>query len=86
MKAMGIVRRIDDLGRLVIPKEIQRMIFSEVDDIPIELFVNGEKIILIEYRPDKECIFCDERDGRIMIYKERPICQRCIEHINGNIS
>ena len=50
MKATGIVRRIDDLGRVVIPKEIRRMARLRSDD-PMEIFVEGRKIILEKYSP-----------------------------------
>ena len=53
MKATGIVRRIDDLGRVVIPKEIRKKLnFNE--DEPLEFFIDGENIILRKYKPDYE--------------------------------
>ena len=53
MKATGIVRRIDDLGRVVIPKEIRRTMHIKEGD-PLELFVNDRTIILKKYRPSTE--------------------------------
>lgn len=51
MKATGIVRRIDNLGRFVIPKEILRSMEISVGD-PMEIFVDGSKVILQKYQPD----------------------------------
>ena len=51
MKATGIVRRIDDLGRIVIPKEIRKTFHIKESD-PMEIFINGEgEIILKKYSP-----------------------------------
>lgn len=56
MKATGVVRRIDELGRVVVPKEIRRSLGIETGDKdtagdPIEFFVDGDKIILRKYVP-----------------------------------
>ena len=53
MKVTGIVRRIDDLGRVVIPKEIRRTMHIKEGD-PLEFFVNGRTIILKKYQPSTE--------------------------------
>ena len=53
MKATGIVRRIDDLGRIVIPREIRRNIGIKEGD-PLEVFVDGKTVILKKYRPSTE--------------------------------
>ena len=51
MIATGIVRRFDDLGRIVIPKEIRRQIFGTkcTDGEPMEIFMDGDSIILRKY-------------------------------------
>ena len=54
MKATGIVRRIDDLGRIVIPKEIRKQIFGSPDKtegMPMEIFMEGNDIVLRKYEP-----------------------------------
>ena len=53
MKATGIVRRIDDLGRIVIPREMRRSIGIKEGD-PLEIFVDGKTVILKKYRPSTE--------------------------------
>lgn len=51
MKATGIVRRIDDLGRVVIPKEIRRTLkISEGD--PLEIFIEDDKVVFAKYDPN----------------------------------
>lgn len=51
MKATGIVRRVDDLGRIVIPKEIRRTL-GVTDGTPMELFTEGKKLIVQKYIPE----------------------------------
>ena len=53
MKPTGVIRRIDDLGRVVIPKNIRRMLFIEEGD-PFELFVEDDKVIFQKYKPVDE--------------------------------
>lgn len=53
MKATGIVRRIDDLGRVVIPKEIRRTMRIKEGD-PLEIFVDGKMIMFKKYQPSTE--------------------------------
>ena len=56
MKSTGIVRKVDELGRIVLPIELRRTLGIEEKD-RIEIFVDGESIILRKYQP--ACIFCD---------------------------
>ena len=77
MKATGIVRRVDDLGRVVLPIELRRMLGIEEKD-PMEIFVDGDNIILKKYEP--ACVFCGStRD--IFIFKDKNICPECAAHI-----
>lgn len=54
MKSTGIVRKVDELGRVVIPMELRRSLSIEVRD-PIEIFVEEERIILQKYKANKAC-------------------------------
>ncbi len=63
MKAMGIVRRIDDLGRIVIPKEVRRALEIR-EGCPMELLVDGDKIILKKYSPIDDCNEFKEVEGK----------------------
>ena len=81
MKATGIVRRIDDLGRVVIPKEIRRTLRIK-EGTPLEIFTDREgQIILKKYEP--ACIFCgDARD--VINYKGKNICKNCLEEMKNS--
>ena len=74
MKSTGIVRKVDELGRIVLPIELRRTLGIEEKD-RIEIFVDGEYIILRKYQP--ACIFCDNAKD-IINYKGKNICPDCI--------
>ena len=74
MKSTGIVRKVDELGRIVLPIELRRTLGIEEKD-RIEIFVDGESIILRKYQP--ACIFCDNAKD-IIKYKGKNICPDCI--------
>lgn len=57
MKSTGITRKIDDLGRIVIPKELRRT-FDIAEGDPLEIFVDGENIILRKYHASESCVLC----------------------------
>ncbi len=73
-KTTGIVRRIDNLDRIVIPKEICKKLGIEPKDA-LEIFVDETRIILGKYEP--ACIFCKEVQDTVM-YKKKLICEKCI--------
>lgn len=81
MKATGIVRRIDDLGRLVIPKELRRAYQIEEGD-SLEIFTDNEGIIIRKYENTKKCVFCGESDvNSLVTYKGVAICRNCLNDI-----
>ena len=75
MKSTGIVRRIDDLGRVVLPKEIRRTLDTEEGDA-LEIFTHGNMIVLRRYFPG--CVFCGDVEHLVQ-HKGHRICQRCID-------
>ena len=77
MKTTGIVRKVDELGRIVLPIELRRTLGIEVRD-PIEIYFDGEKILLKKYAP--ACVICGESDDLIE-YKGKKICRKCIERM-----
>ena len=77
MKSTGIVRRIDELGRIVIPKEIRDVLDIDIKD-SMEIFVDNELIIFRKYVP--ACIFCGEAEN-VVDFNGKRICQNCIEAI-----
>ena len=81
MKSTGIVRKVDELGRIVRPIELRRTLGIEEKD-RIEIFVDGESIILRKYQP--ACIFCDNAKD-IINYKGKNICPDCIRAMNEKL-
>ena len=81
MKSTGIVRKVDELGRIVLPIELRRTLGIEEKD-RIEIFVDGESIILRKYQP--ACIFCDNAKD-IINYKSKNICPDCIRAMNEKL-
>ena len=75
MKATGIVRKVDELGRVVIPIELRRTMSIEEKD-PLEIYVDGESIILKKYEP--ACIFCDSA-VEVKDFKGKKVCQVCAQ-------
>ncbi|HUV85190.1 MAG TPA: AbrB/MazE/SpoVT family DNA-binding domain-containing protein [Methanosarcinales archaeon] len=73
MKSTGIVRKIDELGRVVIPKELRRTLNIEEKD-GLEIFTEGNTIILRKYEP--ACVFCGQVDD-MTVHKGKKICQSC---------
>ena len=77
MKSTGVVRRVDELGRIVIPIELRRTLDIAEKDA-LEIYVDGEQIILKKYEP--ACIFCgDARD--VINYKGKNICKNCMNEL-----
>ncbi len=73
MKATGIVRKIDPLGRIVLPMELRKVM--ELDEgTPIEILVNGDMVILRKYQCG--CIFCGEANG-VVRFQGKHICKEC---------
>ena len=81
MKSTGIVRKVDELGRIVLPIELRRTLGIEEKD-RIEIFVDGESIILRKDQP--ACIFCDNAKD-IINYKGKNICPDCIRAMNEKL-
>ncbi|WP_025847653.1 AbrB/MazE/SpoVT family DNA-binding domain-containing protein [Paenibacillus ehimensis] len=76
-KSTGMVRKIDHLGRIVIPMELRRTLGIDKND-PLEIFVNGEEIVLRKYAPG--CSLCGRVDKPLAsLYPEKTICTACVE-------
>ena len=79
MKSTGIVRKVDELGRIVLPIELRRTLdIAERDSL--EIFVSEETIILKKYQPT--CIFCDNSKN-IFTYKGKNVCASCAAALNS---
>jgi transcriptional pleiotropic regulator of transition state genes len=77
LKSIGIVRRIDPLGRIVIPKETRDM-HDIKDGDAVEIYVKGDLIVLKKHNPG--CILCGECDA-VEVLAGKPICHNCIEEL-----
>ena len=82
MKSTGIVRRIDKLGRVVLPTELRRSLHLDWED-PIEIFVDGEHIILRKYQPG--CLFCGGLD-EVVTHNGASVCRSCIRELEKKLS
>lgn len=77
MKSTGVVRKVDELGRIVVPIEIRRVLNIAVKD-NLEIYVEGDLIILKKYHP--ACIFCEEAQN-VISYKGKMICRNCLAEL-----
>ena len=73
MKSTGIIRKMDELGRVVIPIEIRNQ-FDIVEKDPIEIYVDGSSIVLKKFEPN--CIFCGSTKT-LLTYNDKLICKNC---------
>lgn len=81
MKATGIVRKIDDLGRIVLPIELRRTLgISEKDSL--EIYVDDSHIVLKKYEP--ACIFCGSND-RVQNYHDKCVCTSCAAALGESV-
>ncbi len=74
IKATGIVRRVDELGRLVLPKELRNTMQIQHDD-PLEIYVEEDRIILKKYQPT--CVFCGSSE-ELVDFGDKKVCKACI--------
>ena len=80
MKSTGIVRNVDELGRIVIPKEMRKRMDIANSD-PVEIYVDGDKIILTKYQPS--CIFCGGAVG-VVDFRGKKICEECVNSLKNS--
>ena len=78
MKATGIIRNVDSVGRLVLPSELRDKFGIKEFGGALEVYVEDDAIILKKYQPT--CIFCDGVDD-IITFKQRNICKKCINEL-----
>ncbi len=81
MKPIGVVRKVDQLGRIVLPKSLRKRYQMNEGD-PVEILVSGDQIILEKYKP--KCVFCMSTD-QVLDYNGRNICLPCINEMQAYI-
>ncbi len=74
MKSTGIIRRIDELGRIVIPKEIRKKLEIEIKD-PMEIYVDGHSITL--KKVEDNCVFCGKTKD-LVTFRDKVVCKNCL--------
>ena len=74
------MRRIDELGRIVIPVEIRKR-FGIADHDALEISVQGDVIML--QRPHTACVFCGSQDA-LSVFRDRPVCEVCLDELRGD--
>lgn len=79
MKSTGIVRKVDELGRIVLPIELRRTLDIEIKD-SIEIYVDNSTIVLKKYEPT--CIFCGESEN-VVSYKDKNVCKTCLDGLKN---
>ncbi|MFW6229754.1 MAG: AbrB/MazE/SpoVT family DNA-binding domain-containing protein [Halanaerobium sp.] len=77
MKSIGIVRKVDNLGRLALPIEMRKTMNIKSKD-PLEIFVDGDSIIFKKY--ESGCYFCSSFKDNIL-HKEKKVCKSCLEEL-----
>lgn len=78
MKATGIIRKVDELGRIVLPIELRRTLdIAERDEL--EIYMEQDRIILQKYEP--ACIFCGSARG-LVTHKNKNVCQDCVQSLS----
>lgn len=77
MKSTGVVRKVDELGRIVIPIELRRTMGIEEKDA-LEIYVDSDKIILKKYEP--ACIFCQNAE-EVVNFKGKNMCKACLTEL-----
>lgn len=83
MKSTGIVRTVDSVGRFVIPMELRRTMGIIDSQDALEVFVDGDKIILRKYSPS--CIFCKSLDD-VVEHCGQKICKECVQKLYAEVN
>lgn len=79
MKSTGFVRRIDEAGRIVLPKELRKKFHLTENESSLEFYVTDDSIIMKKYEPS--CMFCNKVEDTVE-YEGVKICRSCIEKLN----
>lgn len=77
MKSTGVVKKIDELGRVVLPKDIRKPMGIEAGD-PIEFFIDGDRIVLKKFQ--SVCVFCGEAED-VVSFADKRLCSACVQKI-----
>lgn len=77
MKSTGIIRKVDELGRIVLPVELRRTLdIAERDEL--EIFLENDRIVLQKFEP--ACIFCGS-SHELVTYQGKNVCRGCMRNM-----
>lgn len=79
IKSTGIVRKVDELGRIVLPIELRRTLDIGKKDA-VEIYVEGTSIVLKKYQPS--CIFCGD-SKKVVDFKGKNVCSKCLRELQN---
>lgn len=77
MKSTGIVRKVDELGRIVLPAELRRTLNIAEKD-PLEIYVDGSCVILQKF--EERCVFCESTE-HVQVFMGKNICPKCLAQL-----
>ena len=77
MKSTGIVRKVDELGRIVLPIELRRTLNIDIKD-SIEIYVENDSIVLKKFEPT--CIFCGSHEN-FKTFHDKNVCEKCLNEM-----
>ncbi len=80
LKGTGLVKPIDSMGRLILPKEIRRHLEVDSGKDHVEFFLDDNSIVIKKYKP--ACFFCNELDN-LVYYKDKRVCKWCIDRLQS---
>ena len=80
MKSTGIVRKVDELGRIVLPIELRKSMDIDKKGDAVEIFIDDDRIILKKYQP--ACIFCDS-SSNVISFEGKRICEECLAKLKN---
>lgn len=81
MKATGIVRKVDELGRIVLPIELRRTL-GIADRDPLEIYVDGDSIVIKKYQ--SSCVFCGSSHN-VVSFKGKNVCPDCLAELSEKL-
>lgn len=81
LKATGMVRRVDELGRIVLPKELRKVLGIEKKDA-LEIFTSADSIVLKKYEPF--CVFCGSSE-ELTVLGDKNVCAECVKKLYSQL-
>lgn len=82
MKSLGLARKVDELGRIVLPVELRRQFAIRAGD-ELEISVDGDSILL--HKVEARCVFCGSQED-LRLFRERRVCPDCVEGLSTQSS